>query len=157
MSCFSRVHISWHFYWRCSIVTGVDCLCLQITIVSFLVSDSIPFTTVELLQIEPADMSVDGAGDRVQIIGKKQGAKGPVSFIHSILPSYSSISHSLILPFPILYSHSSVYIPILHSHSSMFTFPFFIPILLCLHFHSSFPFFYVYIPVFPSSMLNPTW
>ena len=53
---------------------------LQITIVSFLVSDSIPFTSVELLQIEPANMSTEGARDRVQVIGKKQGAKGPVSF-----------------------------------------------------------------------------
>ena len=51
----------------------------QITIVSFLVSDSIPFTSVELLQIKPANMSVEGAEDRIQIIGKKQGAKGPVS------------------------------------------------------------------------------
>ena len=53
----------------------------QITIVSFLVGDSIPFTTVELLQIEPADMSVGGAEDRVQVIRKKQGAKGPVSLV----------------------------------------------------------------------------
>jgi hypothetical protein len=50
---------------------------IRITIVSFLVSDSIPFTSVELLQIKPANMSVEGAEDRVQIIGKKQGAKGP--------------------------------------------------------------------------------
>ena len=55
----------------------------QITIVSFLVGDSIPFTTVELLQIQPADMSVSGAEDKVQVIGKKQGAKGPVSLSHS--------------------------------------------------------------------------
>ena len=53
----------------------------QITIVSFLVGDSIPFTTVELLQIQPADMSVNGAEDKVQVIGKKQGAKGPVSLV----------------------------------------------------------------------------
>ena len=53
----------------------------QITIVSFLVGDSIPFTSVELLQIQPADMSVSGAEERVQVIGKKQGAKGPVSLV----------------------------------------------------------------------------
>ena len=122
------------------------CLCFQITIVSFLVSDSIPFTTVELLQIEPADMTVDGAADRVQIIGKKQGAKGPVSFIHSIPPflvKHLPFSHA---PIPILRSHSSFLF------YSMSTFPFsfsffyvYIPILQCFHSHSS------------SSMLNLTW
>jgi hypothetical protein len=50
---------------------------IRITIVSFLVSDSIPFTSVELLYIKPANMRVEGSEDKVQVIGKKQGAKGP--------------------------------------------------------------------------------
>ena len=41
--------------------------------------DSIPFTTAELCRIEPKDMSVEGAEEKVQIVGKMQGAKGPVS------------------------------------------------------------------------------
>lgn len=79
-----HVHFDYTFY----VFVCVCVLLLQITIVSFLVSDSIPFTTVELLRIEPADMTVESARDRVQVIGKKQGAKGPVSsvtFQYSIL------------------------------------------------------------------------
>ena len=76
---------------------------IQITIVSFLVSDSIPFTSVELLQIEPIDMTVDGAEDRVQFIGKKQGAKGPVSY-HIRDASNLNIKLVYCIPYP----HSSI-------------------------------------------------
>lgn len=134
--------VSWLEGFHRSCCTLSACVPLQITIVSFLVSDSIPFTTVELLQIEPTDMSVDGARDKVQIVGKKQGAKGPVSLVTSSIPfqihihtSILSYSHSHSFPF----SHTPV--PILwylYSHSSMFTFPF------------------VHIPI-PSSTLNLTW
>ena len=91
----------------------------QITIVSFLVSDSIPFTSVELLQIEPANKSVNGAEERVQVIGKKQGAKGPVSVWRIPFPHFRSIASFFItqptIPFPFpmcAFSYSNF-----HSHS----------------------------------------
>ena len=89
----------------------------QITIVSFLVSDSIPFTSVELLQIEPANKSVEGAEERVQVIGKKQGAKGPVSVFRISFPHSHSIASFTQPTIPFPFSCSCIPIPHVYAFS----------------------------------------